>query len=559
MSGFPTLSTETQVSEDLATACRDARVPGLTLLYHPQLERIGERVALLSLGQGGEALLSRREPGFSVPGGGALRPLDHPSISRRPLRLDRDGDGFRLDLRASRTRVEAEGEPVAGQRTFGPAEVERGVVLRLGPHVVVLLHWLDPLGRSQLPSYGLVGDSIPLESVRSDIQKVSDLRVSVLLRGETGCGKELVARAIHGASTRRREPFVAVNMAALPPALAAAELFGSTRGAYTGADRQRKGLFLQADGGTLFLDEIAETPPDVQALLLRALETGEVRPVGGDAPRRVDVRLISATDADLEADIADERFRAPLLHRLAGFELHLPPLRQRRDDFGRLFLHFLRRELETVGEAHRLDAATPWLSARLVARLATYDWPGNVRQLLNVTRQIVIANRGEPVARLPEAVATLLATAAAGAAGSTSAGAATAPAVEPPRVDSPVPPPAGAKPPGGRIKPADLGDDELLGLLRDHRFNVRATAAAAGISPTSLYQLIESSPRLRKPAEIGRAEIEASLGRTGGDVDAAAFELEVSGLGLKRRLKELGIDTGGNRRIDPGGGRRGPS
>ena len=519
-------STETDLEGGAQASRSDPLVPGLTVLYHPDLGRIGERAVFLELAEDGEALVSRYQPRLSAPGGGSKRPLEHAGISRQPIYLRREaGDGtLRLDVTGTRTRVEANGEPVDGARTFTAAALERGVVLQLGPHVVVALHLLDPLSLPDLPHYGLIGESPDMVRVRLAIGKVGDLEVPVLLRGETGSGKELAARAIHDAGGCRDRPFVAVNMAALPPALAAAELFGAVRGAYTGADRHRRGLFVQADGGTLFLDEIGETPPEVQALLLRALETGEIRPVGSEETRKVDVRLISATDADLETAITAERFRAPLLHRLAGFELRLPPLRERRDDFGRLFVHFLCRELEALGEAHRLDGSSqraPWLPAEIVARLASYDWPGNVRQLLNVTRQIVIISRGEEQARLPEAIEVLF------------AGARLAPALAAPPPSEPAPVPA--------RKPSQIDDDELVELLRAHRFNLRAAAAAAGISPTSLYALVEKCPRLRKPAEIGRAEIEISLERASGDVDAAAFELEVSGLGLKRRLKALGL------------------
>ncbi len=522
-------STETDLGDGFSPGRRDPRVPGLTVLYHPELGRVGERAVLLDVAESGEVLVSRREPVFGPPGGGERRPIGHAGISRQPIRLRREIAGIlRLDVTATRTRVEADGEPVEGVWTLGAGALERGVVLRLGPHVVVLLHLLDPLSLPNLPRHGLIGESSGMVRVRLEIGKVCDLAVPVLVRGETGSGKELVARAIHDASGRHAGPFVAVNMAALPPALAAAELFGAVRGAYTGADRRRRGLFAKADGGTLFLDEIGETPPEVQALLLRALETGEIRPVGGETTRRVDVRLISATDADLEAAIAAERFRAPLLHRLSGFELRLPPLRERREDFGRLFVHFLCQELEAVGERHRLEGSPrePWLPAEIVARLSSYDWPGNVRQLLNVTRQIVITSRGEDLARLPETVEMLL------------EGARAHPAAD---VESSRSSPARSPQVAARRKPSQIDDDELVELLRAHRFNLRAAAAAVGISPTSLYALVEKCPRLRKPADIDRDEIEASLERAAGDVDAAAFELEVSSLGLKRRLKELGL------------------
>jgi two-component system nitrogen regulation response regulator GlnG len=184
----------------------------------------------------------------------------------------------------------------------------------------------------------------------------------VLLRGETGTGKELAARALHDAGPRRRRGFLAVNMGAVPPTLAAAELFGAARGAFTGADQKRIGYFTRADGGTLFLDEIGETPAEVQILLLRALDNREIQPVGGGDPQPVDVRLIAATDADLEGAMAAVRFRSTLLHRLSGYEIFLPQLRDRREDFGRLFLHFLSQELEATGQTGRLATSRPVLA-----------------------------------------------------------------------------------------------------------------------------------------------------------------------------------------------------
>src|SRR6185436_13729067 len=185
------------------------------------------------------------------------------------------------------------------------------------------------------------------------------------LRGETGTGKELLARAIHQASSRRAAPYFALNMAAIPASLAAAELFGAAKGAFTGADRRRVGYFGRAQGGTLFLDEIGELPADLQPLLLRVLENGEIQPVGGEETLRVDVRILAATDANLESAIEEGRFRAPLFHRLSGYELRLPSLRERRDDIGRLFIHFLRQELAALGEADRLadpgPEGRPWL------------------------------------------------------------------------------------------------------------------------------------------------------------------------------------------------------
>ena len=335
------------------------------------------------------------------------------------------------------------------------------------------------------PSYGKTSCSPPT------------LGVPILLRGESGTGKELVARAIHDAGPRGGKAYVAINMAALPPSLAAAELFGAERGAYTGADRRRVGHFEQAHGGTLFLDEVGETPVEVQALLLRTLETGEVRSVGGDRTTNPDVRILSATDADLDAAIEDGRFRGPLLHRLSGYTLRLPPLRRRREDFGRLFVHFLRRELEGVGKGGLLTARSrPWLPAPLVARLAAWHWPGNVRQLANVVRQLVIANRdADPANRFDEVESLLAAT----------------PSKEPqaPPVvvlgQRPVP----------RKQATELREDEVVAALRAHQFRPAAAADALGIPRSSIYDLMNKIPGLRKASDLSREEIDEARARVG--------------------------------------------
>ncbi len=388
------------------------RIPGLTILAHADPRRIGERAALTALTSGEEVHLSRLEPVFANPGDSRRRALADPHLSRRPLRLiPVPGGGARLAAKSSKTRVEANGTLVDEWREFSAADLERGVVLLLADKVTLLLHTLSP-ALPQVRHFGLVGESDGILTVRQQIARVADLDVPALLRGETGTGKELVARAIHEMSTRNSQPFVAVNMGAIPPTLAAAELFGAAKGAFTGADRKRSGYFARAQGGTLFLDEIGETPPEVQVMLLRSLETGVIQPVGSDKSSTLDVRILAATDARLEKEIDAGRFRAPLLHRLSGYEIRLPPLRDRRDDIGRLLVHFLRLELETLGDALCLETTAvgkrPWLPAPVVARLATHLWPGNVRQLRNVARQLVIDNRGAAQLRITEQIEAML-------------------------------------------------------------------------------------------------------------------------------------------------------
>ncbi|HWM92435.1 MAG TPA: sigma-54 dependent transcriptional regulator [Thermoanaerobaculia bacterium] len=518
------LQIETRTSGAVPRPAESLLVPGLTVLFHPNADRIGEVASLAGLLARREELLSRGEPAFSRPGQ-AGRPLGDPFLSRRPIRLAPGAErgSIRLDCGGTGTRVAVEGAPVRDERELSAAELERGAVLLLAGRVVLLLSRINPLaGTFDFPRYDLVGEGVALARLREEIRRVADLEVPVLLRGETGTGKELAARALHDSGPRRNRPFLAVNMGAVPPSLAAAELFGAARGAFTGADQKRIGYFSRADGGTLFLDEIGETPAEVQTLLLRALESREIQPVGGGEPQPVDVRLIAATDADLEAEVAAGRFRAPLLHRLSGYEVFLPPLRSRREDFGRLFLHFLRRELEEVGEAHRLAAGAddrPWIPAGLVARLAAHDWPGNVRQLRNVVRQLVIAGRGLPEVPVGPAIERLF---------------------QDPSPSSPeVPRPAAGKPVWRR--PEDVRDDELLAALRANRWRLQPTAARLGISRSSLYDRIDRSPNIRKAADLSREELEAAFARCRGDLDAMVEELEVSKRGLQRQMRRLGL------------------
>jgi two-component system nitrogen regulation response regulator GlnG len=532
----PWLETETRASGEAWRPTGPILIPGLTILYHPDLRRVGERAPLVCLASGRDELLSRRDPDFAAPGGPpGRRPLADPHLSRTPLHL-RPGPepgSVRLVRGDCPTAVTADGEPVEAERLFSAAEVEQGVVLLLAQHLVLLLSLVDPTLPAGLPRYGLVGESAGMIQLRREIRRAAGLTVPVLLRGATGTGKELVARALHEAGPRAGRPYLAVNLGAVPPTLAASELFGAARGAYTGADRPREGWFARAQGGTLFLDEIGEAPPEAQILLLRALETGEIQPVGGE-PRHVDVRLIAATDADLEAAVADGRFRAPLLHRFGACQLRLPALCDRREDFGRLFVHFLSQELGASGELHRLEPgepeARPWIPAPLVARLAALDWPGNVRQLRNVVRQLVVAGRdgGEDALWL-QAESALQETAR--------------PRPHDARSTVPIP--------GVLVSPAaparryrrteDLTDDELLAALRANRWRIQSAAAQLGISRGSLYDRIEKSAKIRKAADLGREEIEGCQKRCGGDLDAMVEELEVSKRGLQRRMTQLGL------------------
>ncbi len=335
---------------------------------------------------------------------------------------------------------------------------------------------------------------------------------------------------------------LSLNLGAVPSQLAASELFGAAKGSFTGAAGS-VGHFQRAHDGTLFLDEIGEAPPEVQVLLLRVLESGEIQKVGGGDPIQVDVRLIAATDADLEAAIDDGRFRAPLLHRLAGYTVHIPPLRERRDDIGRLLYHFLREELIQLGEEDRLNTpdreAEPWLPASIVARLARHSWPGNVRQLRNIVRQMAIASRGATNLVVPDEVDRLLRQTAdpVDPADPVELQATDSPS-HPGAADSPPPP---AKPKRSYRKPSDVREEELLGALRANRWELKATAATLGISRPSLYTLIDKHPGIRKASELEEEEIVQITAAHEDSLASAAAVLEVSESGLRQRMRELGL------------------
>ena len=231
---------------------------------------------------------------------------------------------------------------------------------------------------------GLLAGSAQMAQVVELVRRVAPTSATVLIRGESGTGKELIAKAIHHASDRARGPFVAINCGALPETLLESELFGHVRGAFTGASGTKKGLFEEADGGTLLLDEIGEMAPSLQVKLLRALQSGEIRPVGSTQAITVDVRVVAATNRDLEQLIRQGGFREDLFYRLNVIPVTLPPLRERREDIPLLAEHFLGRAAQRLGPA-------------AVDRLLRYPWPGNVRELENAIERAAILARDQTI------------------------------------------------------------------------------------------------------------------------------------------------------------------
>jgi DNA-binding NtrC family response regulator len=234
---------------------------------------------------------------------------------------------------------------------------------------------------------GLVGHSRQMIELYMEIARVAAYRSTILIYGESGTGKELVARAIHNNSPRAKHPFIAVNCGALTETLLEAELFGHTRGSFTGAVADKKGLFEEAEGGTLFLDEIGETSPALQVKLLRVLQEGEVRRVGSTKSSKVDVRVIAATNRNLEEEVKAGRFREDLYYRLSVITLRVPPLRERREDIPLLALHFLQHACQETGKRVTLSEAA-------LRTLREYEWSGNVRELENTIEHAVLHTRG---------------------------------------------------------------------------------------------------------------------------------------------------------------------
>jgi len=332
-----------------------------------------------------------------------------------------------------------------------------------------------------------------MKPVLTAAEKAAASAIPVLIEGESGTGKELIARAIHGSGARRAKPFVAVNCGALPENLVESILFGHEKGAFTGATEPHTGKFVEADGGTLFLDEIGELPPPAQVKLLRALQEGEVEPVGGRRPVKVDVRIVSATNRDLIADVKSGRFREDLFYRLHVFPISVPPLRRRPEDIAELARHFLKRIAAEEGKRVRA------LSAEALAMLTGFRWPGNVRQLENAVFRAVVLADGEEIGvnEFPQLAAHADADAA-------------QPVLEP--------------------SPA------MAASLPDAR-----DAAELTMSGPSL-QLIDAKGDARRLDEIEREAIRFAIAHYRGQMSEVARRLGIGRSTLYRKLEGLGLD-----------------
>jgi len=567
----PSLHQET-IDFSLSTlGSADGALVGLSVLLHPNVARIGQVSALFSLAVGGTRRLSRLEPEFHWHGADRGEPLASPVLSRTPIIIRGTEHGsISIENPAAIHAVLVQGQALLGQQEFPATDLEGGIVISLSGSVLVLLHWLSG-DRDPAPDLGLYGESLEIRRVREEIRRVADLDACVLIRGESGSGKELVASAIHRQSRRHAESYITVNMGAIPSSVGASMLFGHARGAFTGAANPSPGFFGSADRGTLFLDEVGETPRDLQALLLRAIREGEIQPVGEPRARHVDVRVLSATDADLNTMVERGQFAMPLLRRLEGYTIAIPPLRRRRDDLARLFFRFLTQELEATGELGKLDepqpSQKPWLPASVVASLLDYEWPGNVAELETIAKRMAITNRQRKGFYLDPMIAERLSHGRPHTAPSTAGASSqlarteTGPATVQPVTQQPLTQPHGTPvvtvhpislaptplPPGQRPvtlpargkDAASLEDAEIAQAMREHRFKIKAAAIALGVSRSWLNTRLESCQGIRKAKELQRDEILSAASAVGGELSAMAERLEVSEHGLKLRVKAL--------------------
>lgn len=359
----------------------------------------------------------------------------------------------------------------------------------------------------------IIGEAPAMQEVFRVIGRLSHSHITVLITGESGSGKELVARALHNTSPRVQRPFIAINTAAIPKDLLESEFFGHERGSFTGAATQRKGRFEQADGGTLFLDEIGDMPSDLQTRLLRVLSTGEFYRVGGIAPIKVDVRVIAATHQNLESLVQDGRFREDLYHRLNVIRIRIPTLNERREDIPLLMRHFLKRA------ADELTTDVKRLKPEVMERLTEYAWPGNVRQLENVCRWLTVMAPGSDIhlSDLPPEIG-------AAAPASTAAAPAAKPIVSPPVAE----PGVASTPAADVISPPSVDANGWDGILRGW-----AEQRLAGGHDDLI---VEATDRLE------RALIDVALHATRGQRQEAARRLGWGRNTLTRKIKELGME-----------------
>lgn len=468
----------------------------LTVVFHPDRARIGASLKLGALTASGSLHLEATTLGRNAPLFDDGLGLNEPHTSRRALTLRHHARGLQI-LNASATSYTHLGPEKATSMSLSFTELERGVAIRFGHAVVGWLRLTPEVVDSVYDSaVGFEGVSPQASNVRRLINIAASSDLPVLLRGESGVGKEVAATAIHAASTRSEERFLALNMAALPETLAEAALFGSARGAFTGAEK-RSGYFTQANHGTLFMDEIGDLPMSVQPKLLRALQTGEVQVVGG-RPQEVDVRIIAASDADLDDCTG---FKNALLQRLGGITINLPPLRERREDLG-ILLASSEHTRPLLDKSMTSQDVAAWAS--FIYSALYQEWPGNVREFLLSAQRFALSLRHDTQNGLTKRHFIVHAS------------------------------------DDNRSKPKVLTDAEIEAIHEQSEFQIAETARRLGVSRGALYRRVETIPGVRLSADFPDNEIEEALATIGPNLTELSRALRLSKASIASRLRLMG-------------------
>lgn len=493
----------------------------LTIAFHPDTDRIGESV-LLFVDQGVTQLhLGRGVPLFSgaqdVEQRNAARALNDRHISRKTLQLDYSGDSLVLSRDTDACRCQVGGVELENSLSVSAESLNAGISLFLANRILLVLRRVvreDAPRSSGDISCALVGSGPYITALKNQIAAAAATDVDVLIRGETGTGKELVAKAIHENSSRAAVDMVTVNMSAIPVALAPSVLFGSAKGSFTGANASSTGYFEQADKGILFLDEIGDTPLEIQAQLLRALQQREIQPVGG-AIKSIDCRVVAATDAPIDKG---SDFKTALRHRLAGCEIILRPLRDHPEDIGELLWFFIQNYLQekdsTISlpepDSDRHEVAA-W--ADLFHVFSRFSWPGNVRQLANFARRVSLASGAALVfpAHLREELMPDTQSVDVNLQGEETLA----------------------------TKSEDISEKELEVAMANAHYEPTSAAVLLGISRTAIYRRIDESDHLRIAGDVPEDELQRTLNAFDGDLNKAALHLRVSRVGLRFRVRSI--------------------
>ena len=481
--------------------------PTIVIAFHPNLSRVGDRHKLASEA-GTDTVIGRISPNFD---GEAL--LD-PCISRNQLRIGWDAQKqlFRVAKDPNARRPVRVVHPHDAEVGEEPQLVEPGALVAIGDRVIFLLERVRPT----LPGYEkLIGFSSAIQHIRHTVMQLTSLNTSVLITGEAGVGKEVIAKLIHGVS-RAGRPFLAVNCASLPEALVEHELFGHTRGAFTGANAPKPGIFRSANTGSLLLDEIGEIPLALQPKLLRVLQEKKVRPVGGTEEIPIDTRVMAATNRDLIAAVEYGSFRADLYSRIEAPFVDVPPLRERLVDVPFLFVHFLMQRAKESEAARRFiqpaSEHAPPVRMPVILRLLKHTWPRNVRELQKWVDAAIVASSDAKRFQIPEWHWS----------------------------DAQPAQQQAAPVAHGRTNPADIDEAMLLEALQRHDFVARRVASDLQISRTTLDKRMREL-KIPRPSDLEADQIQEALAAHGGDPRAAAQTLHVSSRGLKQQMRLLGL------------------